>query len=278
MRRTALIALVAGAAVAARGAPAHADTVPITVLFQEFSPSAIDAVVGDTITWSNVSDRTHTVTADDGTFDSGELPGGGSFSATAGMAGTLAYHCTIHAGMNGEIDVRRVTLGVLPPVAVPAGDRITIKGRTADTSTPVTIERDVGAGFHAVGTAMPAADGSWSSTITAATTGDYRAVAGLDTSQTRRLLVLERRVDLTETRRGVSVGVTPKLPYGHLLLERKTRERFGWFPVARKRLDYLSRAAFRIRRPAIVRVLLVDKDSWTPLATSAPLLLRVGRR
>jgi len=273
MRRAALIALLTAAAAAA-ASPAQADTVPITALFQEFSPSPIDAIVGDTISWSNVSERTHTVTADDGSFDSGELPGGNTFAVTAGAAGTLAYHCRIHAGMVGEVDVRRLILDVLPPAAVPAGERVAIKGRAADAQAPVTIERDIGAGFHPVATAMPAPDGTWNAEIAAETTGDYRAVSGLDSSQTRRLLVLDRRVALTPSRRGVSVTITPKLPYGRLLLERNTRERFGWFPVARKRLDYLSRGQFTVRRPATVRVLLVDKDTWTPLATSPALHLR----
>jgi hypothetical protein len=176
--------------------------------------------------------------------------------------------------MTGEIDIRRVILGLLPPAAVPAGDRVAIQGRSADPQAPVTIERDIGSGFRPVGTATPGTDGSWSTTIAAETTGDYRAVSGLDVSQTRRLLVLDRRVDVTATKSGIHVTVTPKLPYGRLLLERNTRERFGWFPVARRRLDYVSRADFRVARPATVRVLLVDRDSWTPLATSAPLHLR----
>ena len=46
------------------------------------------------------------------------------------------------------------------------------------------------------------------------------------------------------------------------------RERFGWWPVARARLDYRLAGAFRVQRPARVRVVLVDKDGWTPLATS----------
>jgi plastocyanin len=278
MRRAALIALATLAAAVIGARPAHADPIGVQVLFEAFSPSQIDAVPGDAITWSNISERTHTVTAQGGAFDSGELASGGSFAITAGAEGTYAYHCTIHPSMTGEIDVRDVILGALPPVAVPAGERVQVKGRTSDPQSPVTIERDVGSGFHAIGTAMPAPDGSWSSEITAETTGDYRAVAGLHESQTRRLLVIDRRVELRQTKRGVSVGVVPSLPYGHLLLERNTRERFGWFPVARERLDYVSRASFRIRRPATVRVLLVDKDGWTPLATSAAVHLRGLRR
>ena len=49
---------------------------PVAVLFQAFSPTQIDALPGDTIQWSNGSERTHTVTADGGSFDSGDLPGG----------------------------------------------------------------------------------------------------------------------------------------------------------------------------------------------------------
>jgi plastocyanin len=275
MRRALLCALVLAAAAAT---PAHAAPIQINVLFQEFSPSLIDALPGDDITWSNVSERTHTVTADDGSFDSGELPGGGTFATTAGAPGTYLYHCTIHAGMTGQVDVRRVTLGLLPPAAVPAGERVPVKGRTADPQAPVTIERDIGAGFHPVGTATPAADGTWSASIAAETTGDYRAVVGADTSQTRRLLVLDRRVDVRQTKHGIRVTVTPALPYGRLLLERRTRERFGWFPVTRARLDYLSHADFRLARPATVRVSVVDRDTWTPLAISAPLHLRGAGR
>jgi plastocyanin len=258
-------------------APARADTIPVTVIFQAFTPSHIDALPGDTIQWSNVSERTHTVTADDGSFDSGPLAGGGTFSTTAGGPGEYTYHCTIHAGMAGEFDIYRVTLGVLPPVAVPAGDTVPISGRTAEPQTPVTIERDIGSGFNTVGTVMPAPDGTWSSTITADTSGDYRAVVGLDISQTRRLLVLDRRVDVTPTKRGIHVTVTPALPYGRLLLERNTREHFGWYPVAHRRLDYVSRADFPVARPATVRVSVVDRDGWTPLATSPPLHLRGAR-
>jgi plastocyanin len=271
MRRALLLgALLAGAAGAA---PAHA--ADINVLFQEFLPAAADVLPGEPVTWSNISERTHTVTADDGSFDSGELPGGATFAVTApATPGTYLYHCRIHAGMTGELDVWRVILAPLPPAAVPAGDRVTLSGRTADVQAPVTIEADLGSGFHTVATASPAPDGTWSTSVIAQATGDFRAVSGLDTSQTRRLAVIDRRVDVRATARGIHVTVTPPLPYGRLLLERDTRERFGWFPIARGRLDYLSRADFRVRRPATVRVSVVDKDGWTPLATSPTLHLR----
>jgi plastocyanin len=271
MRRAALLAIAAGALMAA---PAGADTIPVSVLFQAFSPTQIDALPGDTVLWSNGSERTHTVTANDGSFDSGDLPGGATFSITTGAPGAYAFHCRIHPDMTGVIDVSHVTLAGLPQVPVPAGQPVDLKGRTDAPQSPVTIERDIGSGFHAVATFTPATDGTWSGQVPAETTGDYRAVSSAGTSDTQRLIVIDRRISLSPTKNGVRVTITPPLPYGRLLLQRDTRERFGWFPVQRKRLDYLSRAAFRVSRPATVRVALVDKDGWTPLALSPPLHLK----
>jgi plastocyanin len=271
MRRAALAAVAAGAIACA---PAHADTIPVAVLFQAFSPTQIDALPGDTIQWSNGSERTHTVTADDGSFDSGDLPGGSTFSITTGAAGPYAFHCRIHPDMTGVIDVAHVTFNGLPQVAVPAGQVFPVKGRTDDPSSPVTVEADFGAGFHPVATVEPAPDGTWGAPITAQTTGDYRAVNAAGASGTQRFIVIDRHINVTPTKHGVRVTVTPLLPYGRIMLQRNTRERFGWFPVARRRLDYLSRAAFTVSRPATIRVALVDKDGWTPLALSPPLHLK----
>jgi plastocyanin len=44
----------------------------------------------------------HTVTADDGSFDSGTLSSGKSFSYTFNTAGDFPYHCTFHGGPGGE--------------------------------------------------------------------------------------------------------------------------------------------------------------------------------
>ena len=70
------------------------------------------------------------------------------------------------------------------------------------------------------------------------------------------------------------VTVTPSDPHAVVVLQEHLRERFGWWPVARKRLDYVSTAAFRVRRPRRVRVVLVDADGWTRLAISRVLVVR----
>jgi plastocyanin len=277
--RTAAVLAATAALVAPAGSIAVEDGPTVSMAYAAFQPPQLTALAGETVMWHNQSFRAHTVTADDGSFDSGDLASGATFAVTAPAGpGMYMYHCRIHAGMTGELDVRRVILAPLPIAPVPAGQPVQLSGRTADPQSPVSIEADLGAGFHAVATAQPAADGSWKATVPAQTTGDFRAVSGLDISETRRLLVLDRRVEIRATKHGVHVAVTPALPYGRLLLERRTRERFGWYPVARKRLDYLSRADFTISRPATVRVSIVDKDRWTSLATSPALHLRAARR
>jgi plastocyanin len=265
-RRTAALLSAAFAATAAAVPPAAVADQQVSVQFAAFSPPVIDALPGEPVQWSNVSPRTHTVTGL--AFASGDLAPGATFGWTAGPPGAYAYHCTIHPQMVGEIDVRRVTLEPFPPAAVVAGARVEIAGRTADPLAPVRIERDRGGGFAQVGVAMPAANGGWSATVTATATADYRAVSGADASEVRRLLVSNRHVRVRAVRGGVAVSVTPSDPSGRLLLEQRLKEHFGWWPVARKRLDFVSEARFKVHRRARTRVLLVDRDGWTPIAIS----------
>ena len=267
-------AALVGALLALAPAGAVAATQPVNVQFDAFAPSQLDVLPGETVQWTNVSPRVHTVTSDTGLFDAGQLAPGGVFGQRFDAAGTFAYHCAIHPEMTGEVDVRRVILGSLPTAAVPVGERIEISGRAADTTRPVSVQRSVhGGAFATVASATPAPDGSWSTTVTAEASADYRAASGADVSQTRRLLVSSRRVRLRATRRGVLVSVTPSVPYARIMLQLDLHEHFGWWPVARGRLDYLSQARFRVRKPARVRALLVAKDGWTPLATSKVLVL-----
>src|SRR3954452_3003880 len=234
-------ALVAGLALALPGAAAAA-TQPVQIQFQNFSPSPIDILPGETVEWSNVSERRHTVTADDGAFDSGDLFGGDKFSREFDSAGTVAYHCTVHEGMVGEIDVEPVILGPLPTAAIPAGDQVEFDGRTSDPSQPVRIERSSGGEFKTVGTATPAPDGTWKTMVIASQTGDYRAAIDRGASGTRHLLVSDRKVLVRATRRGIVVTVVPSLPYAHVVVQEDLRERFGWWPALRARLDYVSQA------------------------------------
>jgi plastocyanin len=269
-------AAFAAVAVAAMIAPAAASAaVPVSIQFQAFSPTPLDVLPGETVEWDNISSRAHTVTADDESFDSGDIEAGERFERTFDAVGAYDYHCRIHAGMVGELDVRRVILGDLPIGLVPVGDRFDVDGRTADPSSPVQIERSIeDGGFETVATATPNPDGTWQAELVAERTAEYRARSGADLSQTRRLLVSEHRVIVRAKRGRVSVTTVPRNPYGRVMLELHLRDRFGWWPEELKRLDYLSRASFRVHRRVRARVSLVDKDGWTRLAISRVVRVR----
>ena len=270
----AALAMLAATATANAAVPHRAE---VNVQFSAYGPSQLDVLPGTSVVWSNVSARTHTVTAYDGSFDSGHLEPGRRFAVTFTRPGSFQYHCTIHPSIAGEIDVRRVTLDTLPTAAVPLGSIVDFSGVTADAGRPIRIERRVSdASFTTVARTIAAPRGTWHVDVRALTTGDYRAVSGADASETRRLLVGLRTVHIHATRGGVSVEVTPSAPYARILVEVYRRNRFGWWPVAHRRLDYVSAAEIRVARPARVRIVLVDRDGWTPLATSRPVTL--GRR
>lgn len=274
MRRALVVAALAAlaSAVPATAAPKQAE---VNVQFSAYGPSQLDVLPGTSVLWSNVSQRTHTVTADDETFDSGHLDPGARFRVTFARPGTYTYHCTIHSSIRGEIDVRRVILDTLPTAAVPLGTNVDFSGVTADVGKPIRIERRVsGSRFATVARTTARGGGSWHVAVPATTTGDYRAVSGADASEVRRLLVGVRKVHLHLTRKGVSVEVTPSAPYAPILVEVYSRERFGWWPIAHRRLDYVSEAELHVPRGAQVRVVLVDRDGWTPIATSRTVILR----
>ena len=72
---------------------------------KDFSPEELTINVGDTVTWTNDDDSPHTVTADDGQFDSGNMGEGATWSFTFTEAGTYDYKCNYHSSMTATITV-----------------------------------------------------------------------------------------------------------------------------------------------------------------------------
>jgi plastocyanin len=78
----------------------------VTLIDESFQPPALEVAVGGTVTWENIDgDDDHTVTADDGAFNSGVMPAGTTFEHTFEAPGTFPYFCAIHPEMVGTITV-----------------------------------------------------------------------------------------------------------------------------------------------------------------------------
>ena len=72
-----------------------------------FAPDNITLVIGvnNTVTWTNNDSSIHTVTANDGSFNSGYLNPADSFTYTFTKPGVYEYHCQIHPWMVGYVTV-----------------------------------------------------------------------------------------------------------------------------------------------------------------------------
>jgi plastocyanin len=96
---------------AAPGAAADtsgAATAAASASVQDFSfqPARLVVKPGTTVVWTNQGQVVHTVTAEDGSFESGEIQPGGQRSITFSRPGRYAYHCTPHPFMKGVVEVR----------------------------------------------------------------------------------------------------------------------------------------------------------------------------
>jgi plastocyanin len=80
---------------------------PVHVLISDyaFKPASMTVQPGTSVTWTNQDDDPHTVTANDGSFDSKGLGQGDSFTQTFAKPGTYPYHCAAHPFMKGTITV-----------------------------------------------------------------------------------------------------------------------------------------------------------------------------
>ncbi|HSL26081.1 MAG TPA: plastocyanin/azurin family copper-binding protein [Acidimicrobiia bacterium] len=71
----------------------------------DFSVNVLRVKVGTTVTWTNDDNQMHTVTAVDGSFDSGFVEQGNSFSYTFTEAGEFEYYCLPHPWMRAKVIV-----------------------------------------------------------------------------------------------------------------------------------------------------------------------------
>jgi plastocyanin len=82
------------------------DTVRAAVQDFLFQPARLEIAAGTTVVWTNNGQTMHTVTAEDGSFDSGPIETGQRGSITFSRAGTFPFHCTPHPFMKGVVVVR----------------------------------------------------------------------------------------------------------------------------------------------------------------------------
>ena len=111
---------------------ANSEAINVAISDFAFDPETIEAVVGESVTWTNNDISIHTVTGD--SFDSGDLANGEDFTVTFTEPGNYSYVCSIHNSMRGLINVNFAggSSIYLPTVYGTTGDQ-------ASTSTPPAV-------------------------------------------------------------------------------------------------------------------------------------------
>lgn len=78
----------------------------VVIEAMRFAPEVIEVSVGDTVIWKNQDAFPHTVTADNRSFDSGEIATERSWKFKAVKKGVHPYICTLHPTMKGRLVVK----------------------------------------------------------------------------------------------------------------------------------------------------------------------------
>ncbi len=125
--------------------PAFAATANVSIKNIQYNPSTITVKFGDKVTWTNNDTSTgHSVTADDGSFNStkagqtcspsvmsGCMAPGDRFSVSFNKAGTFLYHCTVHSSMHGKV--------IVEPKAATPTPKVTLPPKTATPTAKPTV-------------------------------------------------------------------------------------------------------------------------------------------
>ncbi|MBV8602815.1 MAG: cupredoxin domain-containing protein [Candidatus Eremiobacteraeota bacterium] len=70
-----------------------------------FVPQTVKIQAGQAVQFVNDDDFSHTVTAADNSYDSGDMPKGKKWTHVFAKAGTYEYVCTYHSFMKGTVTV-----------------------------------------------------------------------------------------------------------------------------------------------------------------------------
>jgi plastocyanin len=103
--RFTLAALAVPTMAAAAVADGHAASHTVTIKGFKFSPAKLTIKAGDKVIFVNADGAAHTATADNRSFNTGNLKKGQQAAVTFEKTGKFGYFCALHPAMKGSITV-----------------------------------------------------------------------------------------------------------------------------------------------------------------------------
>ena len=89
------------------GGEGAANATQAEIRAMKFTQERIEVAAGTTVRWTNNDQLQHSVTVNDGSWDSGLINPGGSWTHTFTQPGEYSFHCTPHPFMKGVVVVRQ---------------------------------------------------------------------------------------------------------------------------------------------------------------------------
>ena len=149
---------IAGVGAVGVGSHVRAADATVKITDSAYDPATVTVTAGSVVTWNNTGAKAHTVTADDGSFDSGNLDPGQAFGNLFDTAGTFAYHDAGDPTLKGSVIVTAAA-----PTASGAGT-------PEPTPPPGTLPPGFGSPSAEIATAAPSPSGSGDSGTPSSTT------------------------------------------------------------------------------------------------------------
>ena len=87
-------------------APSAEMTNEVSIADFEYGPDTIEVATGTKVTWTNADTAPHTATADDSSFDTGDLDKGDEATITFNETGEFTYYCRFHPNMKATVEVQ----------------------------------------------------------------------------------------------------------------------------------------------------------------------------
>jgi plastocyanin len=181
-----------------------AATIAIKITATGFNPKTLTINQGDTVKWTNSDTVNHQLVANNGTFASGILKPGASFSFTFNAAGRYGYHDALKPALTGTITVKgpppQVSVGLSTPI-ITYGGQTTISGQVSSgkaNEVVVILAQPYGSSPQQIATLMTQTGGAFTYAAAPALLTNYSAKWKTVTSQTVTVQV-RPHVTLTRT-------------------------------------------------------------------------------
>lgn len=97
------LALVTSACGEATPSPVLSQSRQVEIADFAFKPDSLTVTPDDTVTWTNSDFVPHTVTGEDGKWDSGVIAAGSTFTIVVAETTGTAYYCKLHPNMRGVL-------------------------------------------------------------------------------------------------------------------------------------------------------------------------------